>query len=107
MTWEQLTWEILTWNTNMFWSPSSIWNAFVFYKSLLMWILPLLKTIAYWILIILAVFFFLLFLSNKLSARGRKKIQSEKPLFDENTDVPTIPQDSTSNDTTNSDWWNP
>ena len=86
MTWEELTWEIITWwvsswNVNMFWSPDAIWNAIDFYKWLVVWILPLLKTIAYWIVWILIVFFLLLFVFNYMSAKGRKKIQSKDKLL--------------------------
>lgn len=106
MTWEELTWEILTWNVNMFWSPSAIWNAFEFYKSLLVWILPLLKTIAYWIIWILIVFFLLLFVSNKLSERWRKKIKSEKLLnAKENEDVGLEKENPQGNNTPMGNWW--
>lgn len=89
MTWEQLTWEILTWEI-LTWESESlvhvkllsedssiIWNAVDFYKSLFSWILPLLKTIAMWIIILLLVFFVLLLLFNYLSKKWRKRIQKE------------------------------
>jgi preprotein translocase subunit SecG len=39
--------------------------------------LPLLKTLAIWLVVLLAVFFALLLLFNYMSSKGRKKIQKE------------------------------
>lgn len=109
LTWEVLTWEVITWNQNMFWSPESIWSAITFYKQLLVWILPLLKQIWFWLLVVLVVFIVLLIIFNFIASKWRKKIQLQDKKFrwvyDEENDNDVQKENQTSNDSAVDHWW--